>query len=296
MKRGWLFFILFYISINTPAQSFTWWANVVHWDGVTPWERYVTFTPGFLGPNALPVPPITNGSIDSINSLGIGGCFYFSKDDHTQNISLYANYCLVKKKISFDFYWVPIEHFIMSHRLKEERKVFSNFYYQHFGSGDMHLNTNIQLLNDDNKNIYSALRIGYRFANSEIGASRFTDAPGYYFDISLAKKFRSDPSWKWIAMAGGYFWQSDNIKIRHRQDDAFLFGTGLEWNKKNLRVQTYFAGYLGYFYHYRDKPYLLRAGIDKTIKKNKWFLKLQQGLHNFNYSSVELGMKYCFKK
>ena len=77
-------------SFFASAQSYTWWEETVHWDGVTPWERYVVFTPGFLGPNALPVPRVTNGSIDSINSFGLSGHFYFSNDDHTQDIALYA--------------------------------------------------------------------------------------------------------------------------------------------------------------------------------------------------------------
>jgi hypothetical protein len=294
MKSLLLTAVICCVFLYAPAQSYTWWENTVNWDGVTPWERYITFTPGFLGPNALPVPHITNGSIDSVNSIGISGNVYFSKEDHTQNISLYANYCLVKNKISFDVFWVPVEHFTMSHRLKGERHVFSDFYYQHYALGDVHLNTNIQLYNNEAKKIRSALRIGYRFASSEIGAARFTDAPGYYFDISFAKAFHAMPALKWIMMAGGYFWQADNI-MRHRQDDAFLFGSGLEWNKKNIRIQTCVTGYLGWYYRLRDKPILFRAGIDKTMKKNTWFFQFQQGLHNFNYSSVEMGMKFNFK-
>ena len=294
MRSFLLIAVMCCIFSYVPAQSFTWWENIVHWDGITPWERYITYTPGFLGPNALPVPHISNGSIDSVNSIGISGQFYFSSEDHTQNISLYANYCLVKNKISFDAFWVPVEHFNMSHRLKGERRVFSLHYYDHYATGDVHLNTNIQLINNEAKNIQSALRIGYRFPSSEIGASRFTDAPGYYFDISLAKKFRSNPLLKWIVMVGGYFWQADNIR-RHRQDDAFLFGSGLEWNKKNIRIQTCITGYLGWYYRLRDKPILFRAGIDKTMKKNTWFFQFQQGLHNFNYSSVEMGLKFNFK-
>jgi hypothetical protein len=295
MRSAWVSLVFFGMSLHAPAQSFTWWAQNVHWDGVTPWERYIKFSPGFLGPNALPGPQITNGSIDSVNSAGIGGSFYFSRGDQTENLSLYANYCLVKNKISFDFFWVPIEHFVMSRRLKEERNVFSDFYYEHYASGDMNLNTNIQLVNNEKKMIYSSLRIGYRFANSEIGAARFTDAPGYYFDMSFAKKFVHAPAWKWIAMAGIYVWQSDDIKNRHRQDDAFLFGSGFEWNKKNLRIQTYIAGYLGYNYHSRDKPYVFRLGINKRIKRNTCFFQLQQGLHNFNYSSAEAGIRFNFK-
>lgn len=276
------------------AQSYTWWENTVHWDGVTPWERYIVNTAGFLGPNALPIPHITNGSIDSINTFGLSTDFYFSKGDHTQDVSVYANYCLVKNKISFDLYWVPVEHFTMSYDIKTERHVFTQHYYDRYAKGDVHLNTNIQLINDKTRNIQSAVRIGYRFPSSEIGAARFTDAPGYYFDISFAKAFRSNPQLKWIAMAGGYFWQAE-IK-RHPQDDAFLFGTGFELNKKNLRIQADLDGYLGYFYRLRDKPIVFRTELDKTIKRKILYFEFQQGLHNYNYSTIELGMKYRWLK
>src|ERR1043165_5144267 len=188
------------VSFFVSAQSYTWWEENVHWDGVTPWERYIAFTAGYLVPHALPVPRVTNGSIDSVNAFGVSGQFYLSSDDHTQDIALYANYCLVKNKISFDAFWVPVEHFAMSHDVKTERHVFPIHYYDHYANGDLHLNTNIQLFNNRAKKMQSALRIGYRFPTSEIGAARFTDAPGYYFDFSFAKAFRSHPVLKWIVM------------------------------------------------------------------------------------------------
>ncbi len=282
------------LVLNSQSQSYDWWINTVHWDGVTTWERYIRLTPGFLGPNALPVPRISNGSIDSINSFGLSTDFYFSKGDNTQDILLFANYCLVKNKISFDISWLPVEHFTMSHEIKTERHVFPIHYYDHYANGDIHLNTIIQLFNIKSKKLQSAVRIGYRFPSSEIRAARFTDAPGYYFDISIAKGFRHNPALKWIAMTGGYFWQAEIN--RHPQDDAFLFGTGFEWNRKNLRMQIYGAGYLGYFYRMRDKPIVFRAGLEKTIKRKIFSFQFQQGLHNFNYSSLQFGMRYRYGK
>jgi hypothetical protein len=278
------------------AQGFAWWERVVNWDGITPWERYIKFTPGYMGPNALPVPPIGNGTIDSITSMGFGAQFHFSKEDKTQNISLYANYSLVKNKISFDLYWVPVEHFKMSHRLKEERHVFADNYYDKYATGDIHLSTNIQLFNNKRNGWASALRVGYRFPSSNgLGAARFTDAPGYWLDVSFGKTFNNNPSLKWITTLGGYFWQADNID-RHRQDDALLVGTGLELNKKRFRLQTYIGGYFGYFEQKRDDPMVARVNAEKTFGKKVIFMKLQQGLNDFKYSSVEVGVKYQLSK
>jgi len=278
---------------NCQAQTFDWWANLVHWDGVSEWPKYMITQPGYLGPNALPVPRISNGSIDSNFSLGSTANFHFSKGDNTQNFTLLANYCLVKNVIAFDASWVPYEHFTMSHSMKERRHVFSHFYYDRHATGDIHLNTNIQLLNKWRKWIQLALRIGFRFpTGSGLGTARYTDGPGYYFDVSFGKSFSSS-SFKWIGMLGFYSWQL--ITVGRRQNDAFLFGTGGEWNTKSLKLQTYVAGYLGYL-HMGDKPIVFRSSLEKKIKRTSLSVGFQQGLHDFKYSTAEMGIKYQFKR
>jgi len=290
--------IIFFVGIlcgfvlNSSAQTFDWWARLVHWDGVSEWPKYMITQPGYLGPNALPVPRIGNGSIDSSFSASITGSLHFSKGDNTQNTTVYANYCLVKNVISFDAAWIPYEHFTMSHAIKERRHVFSHFYYDRQATGDIHLNTNIELLNKWRKYIQLALRIGYRFpTGSGLGTARYTDGPGYYFDLSFGKPFYSS-SFKWIGMLGFYSWQL--ITYGRRQNDAFLFGTGGEWNTKTLKLQTYVAGYLGYL-NMGDKPVVFRASLEKKIRRCSLLLGFQQGLHDFKYSSGEAGVKYRFK-
>ena len=293
MKK-YFFVLTILIGGRSTAQEFPWWAKLVKWDGITPWQRYIVTNPAYLGPNALPVPSIGNGSIDSIHSLGFTGNFHFSKGDNTQNPALYGNYCLVKDVIAFDFSWVPYERYQTSHAVKEKRHVFSHYYYDNSAQGDIHLNTNIQLLRKWREWVHLALRIGYRFPTSSgLGSARFTDAPGYYFDVSFGKPFSKESDWKIIAMTGLYVWQT-NLDGK-RQNDAFLFGGGLEWNPHKWRMQFYGTGYLGYMYDLGDKPVLIRAAIERKGKRINTILKLQQGLSDFDYSSVEAGLKYTFK-
>jgi hypothetical protein len=289
------FFVTLLLSVgHAQAQDFGWWAKLVNWDGTTPWQRYIITNPGHMGPNALHVPFITNGSIDSIHSFGVTANVHFSKGDNTQNAAIYGNYCLVKDVIALDIYWVPYERYEMNHAVKESRHVFSHYYYDKVAHGDVHLNTNIQLLRKWRQYIHLALRIGYRFPTSSgLGTARFTDAPGYYFDLSAAKPFHRDSRWKLIGMAGVYMWQT-NLDGR-RQNDAFLFGGGLEWNPCGWRVQMYGSGYLGYMNHSGDKPVLFRTTIEQKGKKLNGILKIQQGLNDFGYSSVEAGIRYAFK-
>ncbi|MBL7746596.1 MAG: hypothetical protein JNM19_04170, partial [Chitinophagaceae bacterium] len=76
----------------------------------------------------------------------------------------------------------------------------------------------------------------------------------------------------------------------------FLFGTGLEWNKKNWKAQSYVAGYLGYLENSGDKPIVFRTQLEKQFKKTTILLGFQKGLHDFDFTSVEFGGRYSFGK
>jgi hypothetical protein len=283
----------FYFCITTQAQTFTQWTQTVHWDGVSHWSRYMITQPGYQGPNSLPVPHMSNGSIDSSFFFSATGDFHFSKGDNTQNLSLFANYCIVPDLISLDLMWVPYERFNMSQAIKEKRHVFSDYFFDHNATGEIHLNSNFRLMKKWEKHILLALRVGYRFpSGSDFGAARNTDGPGYYFDLSFGKPFNHS-ALKWTGMAGFYCWQLESDI--HNQEDALLFGTGLEWNKNNWRIQTNVAGYLGYFFRGGDKPIVYRLNMEKKLKHTSLLFGFQQGLHDFKYSTLQLGVKYLFK-
>lgn len=284
---------LFIIGKEAKAQTLQQWAQTVNWDGVSHWSKYIITQPKFTGPNALPVPFIGNGSTDSSTYAGITSHFHFMKGDRAQNIAMYANYCLVKDVVTLDMTYIPVEFYRMSDALKKERHVYYTHYYDNVARGDVVLNVNIRLLKKWEKAVQLALRIGYRYpAGSDLETARYTDGMGYYFDLSFCKPLSS--SLKWIGMAGFYVWQLSGDS--HRQNDALLFGSGVEWNKKGWKFQTYGAGYLGYFFRGGDKPIVVRACAEKRYKNTALMLRLQQGVQDFKYSSVELGQKYFFKK
>ncbi len=291
--RKYFFLFSCFIAVKSYSQTFDRWAQVVGWDGITHWSRYMIGMPDYLGPNAMPVPRIGNGTIDSTFSVAATGQLHFSKGDNTQNINLYANYCLVKDKISVDLIWVPYERYTMSTAIKEKRHVFVHFFNDQEAAGEVQFNTTIQLLNKWRKDIQLALRMGYRFpCGSGFGAARYADVPAYYFDLSFGKRIGQSPL-KWIGMLGFYSWQIESAE--HNQDDAFLFGSGLEWGTKKLKVQSYVAGYLGYLKKSGDKPVVFRTQAEKQFNRTSILLSFQKGLHDFAFTSVEFGAKYRIK-
>jgi hypothetical protein len=294
MMRIWVLLVFLFWGQAAGSQTLAQWSQLVNWDGVSHWSRYMRTHPAYQGPNALPVPRVGNGSIDSSFFVSATGNFHFSDGDNTQNYAVYANYCLVKEFISMDIYWVPFEYFQTTHAKKEERHISPQFYYDKKGEGELHLNTNFQVMKRWRKFIQLALRMGYRFPmGSGFGAARDIDAPGYYFDLSFGKPINHS-ALKWIGMLGFYSWQIESDK--NNQDDAILFGTGFEWNKNNWRIQANVAGYLGYLEDSGDKPVVLRFNLEKRIKRIGLLFGFQQGLHDFKFSSLEAGLKYLVKK
>src|SRR4026207_1142848 len=146
LPKATLFLLVFY-SIHIHSQTPEKWADIVKWDGVSPWQKYITYSPLYMGPNAIPIPSMGTGVIDSINSFYAAAAFHFSNGDFTRNIKLSANYCLVKDVIALDLSWVPIEWYQMSDEVKQKRHVFYESYNDKDAEGDFYLNTNIQLFN-----------------------------------------------------------------------------------------------------------------------------------------------------
>jgi hypothetical protein len=288
MRRLFIIILLSFAQARGSAQTLNWW------DGITSWKRYLIFSAGYMGPNGLPVPEISNGSIDSVTAAGVTGNFHFSDGDRTQNIKLIVNYCIVKNIISVDLSYIPSEWFQTSRAIKEKRHVYYTSYYEKYEAGDVYMNVNLQLLNKLRKHIQLAFRMGYRFPTGSItGAARYTDSPGYFFDISCGKPLAPGGHWKLLAMFGFYVWQT-NLDI-HFQDDAYLFGAGLEYNKNNWRWQLNSCAYLGYMRN-GDKPVVIRFGTEKKIKNITGIFRFQQGLHDFKYSSLEAGAKFHLGK
>jgi hypothetical protein len=270
------------------AQTADWWNQNVNWDGRTHWSKYIIISPKYMGPNALTIPLINNGSIDSFSSLGVSGHFHFSDGDNTQNLVLYGNYVSKDKTISIDAQFVPYEQFQMSHEIKTERKTFYLDYYKKHVTGDVTANTTIQLFNRSRDKFQFALRLGVRMpSGGGLTLARYGDVPGYWIDGGFGLPIKNS-HWKWIGMAGFYVWQInlDN----HRQDDAFVFGTGFEFNNQGWRWQAYTTGYSGW-QNNGDRPTLVRLHIEKRAKRKFYLLRLQQGLHDYAYFSIETGVK-----
>jgi hypothetical protein len=272
------------LQINAQDDGYEWWNKKHNWDGVTNWWKYMTYSPAYLGPNALPVPEIRNALIEKRVNLETRTDFYFSKGDNTQDLFLRLRVPLWDGRICMEMYGVPVEHFVMDTITRDERAA-RDYDAQGWAAGDLYIATLIQLLRGHKKWPDILLGITLRTATGGgLGDARYTDTPGYFFDLSAGKTFAVSPNLNLrpYVMLGFYVWQTN--RDDYRQDDAFLYGLGLSLYNETFECNVKYGGYKGYIGN-GDAPMVLRANAIYKFPKMHLKLSFQQGLQDFDYSS-----------
>jgi len=261
------------------------------------WSDLVVMSSRYMGPNALPVPDIRTGKINSHWELTTGFDYQFFKYDKTVDFFAKMNIPLVKNIVSLEFYGVVVEYFKMDTILKQERNTF-DYEWKNYAFGDLNFATIIQLLKDHDKLPDISLRLNCRTASgTNLRAARYTDMPGYFFDLSFGKKIElKEKVIKNIniySMLGFYVWQTNSVK--HRQNDAFLYGIGADINFSKIELSNSFGGYIGYIGN-GDKPMVYRIHVMYKTKNIYYKIGWQAGINDVLYNSFTLSLVFNFDK
>lgn len=284
--------LYFLVSVSLNGQvDYSWWSELHNYDGSSPWDEYIIKSPGYLGPNSLPVPEIMPARLSNNVDLQLLSDIHLSSGDNTQNLFYSLHVPVARKKVSLQFYGVLVEHYktdIYTRDLRRSRE----FDPEGFGMGDINIATLVTLTKDRGKWPDMLLRIAFRIpSGSNLSGARFTDAPGYHFDILFNKKLTEKI--EIISMAGFYAWQVNfnNGRVLYFQNDAILYGAGLVFNTSAINIEGSFAGYSGYIGN-RDSPVVLRLKTEITVRKSRIILRIQQGLNeDFDYTTVRFGVQ-----
>ena len=284
---------LFISGINVTAQTdYGWWCTIHHWDGHTSWLYYLKYSAKFFGPNALPVPDINKGFVGTQGTVEIAADGYFSKGDKPQDSYTKVYYPVVGKLIAIEGYVVPLEHFKMDTATRDIRaaRIKSG---EGTAGGDIYFGTVIQLVK--NKKFPDvAFRMTCRTASgTNVSAARYTDAPGYFFDLSMGKDFINEKLFfstiRLYGMIGFYCWQT-NLDD-HRQDDSFLYGAGIDFSSEKIMISASAGGYIGYIKD-GDRPAVARLSLFRKGKHFNYGISGELGLHDYQYKSLRLSLVY----
>jgi hypothetical protein len=289
-----LFFILPLFSYS--EKDWAWW-NIKHnWQiGMPSWRFFIHITPGYLGPNALPVPEIKKGIVQPGTNLEIGTDFHFRTGDPTQNIFAKYYRSFAGNKIAIELYGVVLEHYAMSDTIRDER--FARDYDgKGIAIGDLYFATMIQLAKD-RKFPDTMLRMAGRTASGgHLDAARYSDSPGYFFDISLSKNYarkNQNMAFKPYASIGFYSWQTnDDMNL---QNDALFYGAGTELKWSTWSLSNSLSGYVGYK-HERDRPMVYTFDLNHQLKKNSLRFQYLYGIHDWTYQTFKFSYIINLKK
>lgn len=293
--------LCFIVGVVIPLQmsaqgepDWEWWCQNVGCTGNEHWVDFITISPKFMGPNALPVPAVSRGRVDNQLRVEFGIQAHFSDGDDTQNIFTDINLNMAKDIVSLRVYAIPQEHFDVTDETRDLRKLSGDYYEpEGFAKGDVYFGVEIQLIKD--KPVFPDMMIRAftkTATGSETGGARFTDTPGYYFDLSLGKNFIVGSGENFIrpyGMLGFYSWQTyDND---NPQNDAPLYGLGGNAQLGRNVLSTSLAGYSGWKDN-GDDPLVFRLEYLRKNNKLDVLLQYQLGLNDYDYTSVKLSLIY----
>ncbi|PIF05775.1 MAG: hypothetical protein CSA36_05095 [Draconibacterium sp.] len=282
-------FILFFflppvVFSQDEGTDYTWWNQLHNWhEGDPGWRNWIVISPGFLGPNALPVPEVKSGLLAETIEAEITVSNHFSKGDPTKDISGRFYYPFARNSIAIEVYGVVVEYFAFSEEIRNER--FSRIEDgKGFAAGDLYFSTLVQL-SRGRKFPNTLLRMATKTASgSQLEGARFTDSPGYFFDLSCSKDLilSAPVIFRPLMMAGFYSWQTnDELNL---QNDAFLYGAGAELEIDNWLLSSSVSGYSGYK-NQRDRPVQWNVDVRKDWENTAFRFRFIHGFRDYDYNT-----------
>jgi hypothetical protein len=283
-----IFWIL--LPLFSFSEDYIWW-NIKHgWEPGKPgWRNYMRITPGYLGPNALPVPDMKKGIVPLGTNLEIGFDYHFMEGDPTQDVFARYYHSFAEGKIAFELYGVVAEHYAMSDFIRDER-ISRDFDGKGFANGDLYFSTLIQVVKG-RKFPDTMFRMAGRTASgNKLEGARYTDSPGYFFDFSFSKSYTGKSeniTFVPFTSFGFYSWQTnDELNL---QNDALMYGAGADIKWLQWTISNSISGYSGYKKE-RDKPMVYTFDLNHQMKNKTIRLQYLHGLRDWTYRTVKLSV------
>ncbi len=297
IKQTSFFIILLFSTIvqaQTTIDQFQWWNELHDWqEGDPGWRNWIKITPGFLGPNALPVPEVKKGFLNAKSEFELTASYHFLKGDPTQDISARLYVPFAESKIAVEFYGVILEHFAFSETIRNER--FARIKDgKGYASGDLYFSTLIQL-SKNRKFPNTLLRMtGKTASGNTLDGARYSDSPGYFFDLSFSKNLGQAETglFRPFASTGFYSWQTNDEN--NLQNDAFIYGFGADYQINGWIFTASWSGYNGYK-NERDKPMQINLELQKDFNNKAFRIQYINGLRHWEYKTIRCSFIWKLK-
>lgn len=294
--KHFLFLIIFLFSsalVYPQGEDYSWW-NLKHgWqEGMKGWRMWLIISPEYLGPNALPVPELKTGLIPEKGEFEFGTGLHFKTGDPTQDLSARCLIPFAHSRVAIEIYGVMVEKYQMSETIRDERFARDKD-GKGVAQGDLYFSTLAQLVKGRKFPDTMARFTCKTASGGAYSAARVTDSPGYFFDFNFSKNIpgKIGSEWTPTAMLGFYSWQTnDELNL---QNDAFLYGAGLNYRFYKWQFSSSFSGFHGYKNN-GDRPIVLTTGVKKDIGQKTLRIQYFHGLNDWEYDTFKFSFIWHF--
>lgn len=291
--KWWIITLLLLKTLKCLSQKedYAWWNRKHNWDGKTLWTEYITTSPGLMGPNALPVADVRGGIISDSAFINMKYAQHGGYGDNTRNAIIELYIPVLKNRVAFSTWMVPLEYFkydTLTRDLRKSRHKESKGY----SVGDVYFTSLINIFKERKIIPATLFECTIKSASGNgLSNARYTDTPGYIFTVHTSKTLYKKENYIYYinTNTGFYSWQTN--KPEHRQNDAFLYGISLSMIHPLFGFNTGLKGYYGYL-NDGDRPNILFAKGSKSFGNTSFNIEIQFGLRDFPYQSVLVGMCY----
>ena len=268
--RKYLVFCLLSLSVSVVSPSFAFTPTGV--------------APAFFGPNALPIPDMSDGRVDEQLKLELAGDGYFGfNGDKTADLFARVSVPLFTRWANITL-WMPVYEW------------YSQADGTGSGAGDVYIATNIQVLHNDwfktGKARYipqMTVRVGVKTASGEqFQRKRHFDSPGYFFDLAIGQTIPiRSINLRFAGSVGFLCWQTTEA----RQNDAVMYGLQAQLNHEYFSLQAEWGGYVGWE-RYGDAPMSIKVRAAGHIKGFEPFAQSQYGIKDYPFHQIRVGLAY----
>ena len=253
--------------------------------------------PAFFGPNAFPVPDMSDGRTSSDLKFELYADNFFGTmasesvmDDFTADVFARLTVPLFSPRVNLTI-WMPVyEYFSTGPDVNDYRRVQGGGHRTGWLPGDAYVSTDIMLLTQEKHFMDAVLRAALKSASGHRWhEARNYDSPGYFFDVSVGRSFMLGPGTFFrTALSTGFLcWQTDN----GRQNDAVMYGIHASLSSGAFRLETEYGGYVGWE-QYGDAPMTLKTSVSWDICDFTLRLMYQVGFVDWPFHQVRAGVEY----
>lgn len=291
--RYYIISIILLFSLSGYSQdNYQWWNELVDWDGTTHWSRYHIHSPRYFGPNALRIPELTDPLIRDDASVIFKASLHMRIGEQAESTEILFT-LPVNNKISFFGSFIPFEHYEMTTAVRDERRS-RDYDGVGYAIGDLSIGTRVKLISGRSSFPDATLTSYFKTAlGTNREALRYTDAPAYYFGITMGKSWiLNQLEIRPLASAGLFVWQTNEDK--NPQNDALAFALGMVMRYLELEVQVDYSSYKGYKDN-GDHAGAITNRVMYTLS-NRWSLGLTyvNGKHDNLYQEWAFQARYYF--